>query len=156
MRLTLFIAIQMMTIPAAFAETVIALEDAPKKVVETAETTAPGARFVRVTVEVEKGRRIYEFEGEGPNGEHIEIDVYEDGTLEEIEMEIGADELPPAVVEALARTEPGFSITYVETSVRRDGVFIYEIEGTSKNGLMLSFDIREDGVIVNRESAVSS
>lgn len=150
------LALHILTIPAALAETEIALEDAPPKVIETAIATAPGVDLFRVTVEEEDGRRIFEFEARGATGEHIEIDVFEDGSLDEIEMEIPEEELPKAVRDALARVEPGFAVDYVETSIRQDGVFVYEIEGRTNGGKKLAIEIREDGSILRREGAAQS
>ncbi len=155
--LTRFIlGLHILTIPAAYAETEIALEEAPPEVVETAIATAPGVDFFRVTIEQEGGRRIFEFEARGPSGEHIEIDVYDDGELEEIEIEVSEAELPPAVRAALAQSEPGFTIEYVESSIRKDGIFVYEIEGQSANGERIAVDIREDGKVLARESSAVS
>lgn len=148
--------LQILTIPAALAATEIALEEAPPEVLQTAIATAPGVDFLRVTIEAEDGRRVYEFEGRGPSGEHIEIDVYENGDLKEIEMEIAASDLPGAVRASLEEAAPGLEIAYVETSIRMDGVFVYEIEGRMQDGDRLAIDIREDGRILRRESAATS
>lgn len=156
MLIRVLLALHILTIPAAVAATEIALEDAPPEALETAIATAPGVDFLRVTVEEEGGRRVFEFEGRGPSGEHIEIDVFEDGELDEIEMEVDVGDLPAAVRKALDAEAPRLAIDYVETSIRKDGVFVYEIEGRLASGERVAFDIREDGEIINRESASSS
>lgn len=145
-----------LSLPARAAAEEIALEDAPAVAREAAERIAPGLDFFRVNREVEAGVVVYEFEAAGPRGEHMEIDIAEDGALDEIEMQIDAADLPAAVRSALAARLPCFDIAYVETSVRRNGVFTYEIEGRTGAGDIVSVDIREDGEIVGIEAAAMS
>ncbi|MGE0409624.1 MAG: PepSY domain-containing protein [Amphiplicatus sp.] len=154
------IILTLLTVSTAIANAAvtkeIALEDVPPEIMDEAEATAPGLEFYRVTVEEENGKLVYEFEAKGPNGKHMEIDISEDGSLEEIEMETAEAELPTTVRTALDRRYPGFVIDYVETSVRGDGRFIYEIEGRNARGERLALDIEETGEILNEEdSAVS-
>ncbi len=156
MLIRFIIGLQTLTMSAALAAKDIALEETPPEVLETAISTAPGIDFTRVTVEEENGRRIFEFEGRGSSGEHMEIDVFEDGTLEEIEIEIGESAIPAPVRAALDRAEPGLVIAYVETSIRTDGIFVYEIEGKTAGGDAVSIDIREDGAVLSRERAAVS
>jgi uncharacterized protein YuzE len=134
----------------------IALEETPAVVREAAARVAPGLKFYRVNREVEAGRVVYEFEAVGPRGEHMEIDIAEDGALDEIEMQIEADALPREVRSALDARLPGFEIAYVETPVRSNGVFTYEIEGQTAAGDFVSVDIREDGAVVSIEDAAMS
>jgi len=144
------------SILAAAAAEEVPLDDVPALVRETAERIAPGLDFYRVNREEEDGRIIYEFEAVGPRGEHMEIDVAEDGALEEIEMQIDSRDIPPAVRAGLVARFPGFVIAYVETSVRPNGVFTYEIEGQTAAGDIISVDIGEDGAILAVESAAMS
>jgi hypothetical protein len=147
---------QIIMISAANAEKEIRLEEIPAKVRERAVETAPGVDFDRITIETEDGVRVFEFEATGPDGEHIEIDVREDGVLEEIELEKTPAELPAAVVDALNAAHPGADISYVEASIRADGVFIYEIEGRTPSGDRFAIDIREDGRVLSEEDVSTS
>jgi uncharacterized membrane protein YkoI len=129
--------------------------DVPEDVVAVAEETAPGVDFYDVSIERENGVDIYEFEADDHNGRHIEIDVSEHGSLEEIEMEIGFDEVPAAVRESLDRSAPGFDPDYVEFSVRDDSDYVYEFEGDYA-GEEINIEITEDGeVLVYSSDALS-
>lgn len=129
-------------------ETEIAMEDVPDIVLETAMITAPGVDFDRVSIEIENGVAIYEFEAKDHNGCHIEIDVTEDGQLEEIEMEIAMADVPPAVAATLEREAPGFRAAYIELSVRDGGgVYVYEFEG-DVDGAAVDIEIAENGELL--------
>jgi len=80
------------------------------------------------------------------NGMMLEIDVMEDGSIEEIEEQIAADMLPPAVATALAANFEGFEPTFIEKSTRADAV-VYEFEGML-DGAEIDAEISEDGMTV--------
>ncbi|MEM9494766.1 MAG: hypothetical protein AAGA09_02090 [Pseudomonadota bacterium] len=129
------------------AETMVTIDDVPEPVLETAIATAPGAVFDRISIEIENGVTVYEFESKDAAGRHIEIDVLEDGTLDEIELETTLNETPLAVREAMKKTAPGFEPTYIEASVRADGSYIYELEGVYQ-GSEVDMEITEDGRVL--------
>jgi len=135
-------------------ETLIAVEDAPANVVETALATAPGATFDAVSVENEDGDVVYEFRGTDYAGRRIEVDVLEDGALQEVEMQIAMSDVPDIVVVALEETAPDFTPLYVELSVRKAGeLVVYEFQGGADNPAIY-IEITEDGeVIVQGEDA---
>ncbi len=128
-------------------ETEISFDDVPEIVMEAALATAPGVTFERVSIEVENGVPIYEFEATDHAGNHIEIDVFEDGSIEEIEMEIDIDDVPAVVIAALEETAPGFTATYVEFSVRDGNVYVYEFEGDYQ-GRAVDIEIAENGDVL--------
>ena len=148
-RALLFVSAFAFSAPAfAQDETEIAMEDVPENVLDVALNTAPGVEFERVSIEVENGVVIYEFEAKDHKGCHIEIDVTEDGQLEEIEMEIAMDEVPQAVAATLERTAPGFRAEYIELSVRDGGAaFVYEFEGNI-DGAPVDIEIAENGALI--------
>ncbi|MFZ5616141.1 MAG: PepSY domain-containing protein [Pseudomonadota bacterium] len=150
-RLAIF-SLSMIT-SAAFAETEVAQEEIPSAAFDTATRTAPGVEFDRVEIDDENGAPVYEFQATGPAGRRIEIDVRADGSLEEIEMEGSEAELQTAVRQSILKAYPGFAFDYVETSVRADGLFVYEIEGRTADGRAISLDV---GDIVNIEGTASS
>ena len=117
----------MMTASPAIAGKEVAMEEVPTAARETAIRTAPGLDVERIEVEEESGRLVYEFEGRGPDAERIEVDVYADGELEEVEMETAEASLPADVLAAIEKKFDAFRITYAETSVRSNGRFVYEI-----------------------------
>lgn len=154
--LTITAALVFTTPLIAQDETAISLDDVPENVLDTALSTAPGVTFDRVSIEVENGVSIYEFEAQDHNGKHIEIDVTEDGDLEEIEMEIDASELPASVLETLNDVAPGFRPDYIELSVRDGGAaFVYEFEG-ELDGASMDIEIAENGELLLLSDDLSS
>ena len=132
------------------AET-LSITDVPEHVYETAIQTAPGVSFDRVTAERENGVLIYEFEARSFDGKHIEVDVREDGSLEEVEMEMSESELPELVRAAIEDAHPGFEIAYIEASIRGDWTTVYEVEGSTAKGEELALDLSESGEILQTE-----
>ncbi len=149
-------SIALASISLASANTSISLEDVPENVLDTAIRTAPGVTFDRVSIEEENGVAIYEFEATDHAGRHIEIDVTEDGELEEIEMEQDVEDLPTAVAATLDETVPGFEPDYVEFSVRQTApVYVYEFDG-SYEGRPVEIEIAEDGELLVFTHGLSS
>lgn len=146
--LTAFAAAAFAFTSTAFAQTEISLEDVPSQIIETAETTVPGVTFHRVSSETEGGVLIYEFEAYNSAGKHIEVDITENGDLQELEMEIDFAQVPANIKTALEETAPGFEPTYVEYSVRDGGRdYVYEFEG-DHNGRALEIEIAESGRVL--------
>lgn len=144
------------SVTLASANTTIALEDVPDNVMETAINTAPGVTFERVSIESENGVSIYEFEATDHAGRHIEIDITEDGELEEIEMEHDFDDIPAAVAATLEETVLGFEPDYVEFSVRQNApIYVYEFDG-SYEGRPVDIEIAEDGELLLFTHGLSS
>lgn len=145
-RILCVLSILSFCVPAsAFANTEVAFEDVPENVLDAAIDAAPGVTFDRVSIEVENGVSIYEFEAKDHNGFHIEIDVTEDGELEEIEMQIPMSDVPQAVADRLEKEAPGFRADYIELSVRDGGAaFVYEFSGKSR-GKPVNVEIAENG-----------
>lgn len=131
------------------------MADVPEAVLETALATAPGVDFHSVSIERANGLDIYEFEAEDYRGRHIEVDVRADGSLEEIEMEIGEAEVPSTVMNALSNELPGFAIGYIEVSIRANGIHVYEFEGRDRSGRRMDIEIGEDGRILATEAFYS-
>lgn len=146
----------MMTASPALAGNEVAMEEVPPNIRESATGIAPDLKIDRVEIEEEDGALVYEFQGKGPKGYRIEIDIAPDGALEEIEMEMPASALPPAVCERIEKQFPNLKISYAETSVRPDGAFVYEVEGITEEGDALALDIAEDGELLGVEGAASS
>ncbi|MEO1015440.1 MAG: hypothetical protein AAFX08_09675 [Pseudomonadota bacterium] len=140
---------------SAFADD-LAPNAAPAEILAVAEDTAPGVDFRSVSVEIENGRKVYEFRGVGFNDRWVEVDIVENGRLEEIEMEGTADDLPAAVRRSVASAAPEQEIFRVETSVRGDGVFIYEVEMRAADGSLAAFELNEAGRILKAEDGALS
>jgi hypothetical protein len=99
---------------------------------------------------------IWEVQGRTSAGRLIEVDVRPDGTIEEIELEIGEAQLPPEVRGALERFAPGFTPApgrpRMEKSIRPSANGLpeiwYEFSGTT-----FDVEIRSDGRAVFIEPA---
>ena len=140
----------------ATANTEIPLDSVPENIMDTAIRTAPGVTFDRVSIEEENGVSIYEFEAKDHNGRHIEVDVTEDGDLEEIEMEIPFSDVPADVVATLEATASGFIPVYIEFSVRQTApIYVYEFDGDLE-GRQVSIEIAESGDLLVFSDDLSS
>lgn len=121
------------------------LDDAPSSVRNAALRAVPGVTLLGVSTEVENGQTIYEFKAKDRFGKPLEIDIEEDGDLQEVEWQIELDDLPPTVRAALEKVAPNFR-GVMERSERPRGVVVYEFEGVS-NANIVDIEISEDGVV---------
>lgn len=128
------------TVVAAQEETTVKMEDVPTVVMDAALANANGVTFD--TVSMDDG--VFEFAGKAASGMGLEVDVMEDGTIEEIEEQIDASALPAEVAATLASSLAGFTPSYVEKSTRPEGVVVYEFEGTV-DGKEIDAEINADG-----------
>lgn len=132
-------------------ETTMTMEEVPAAVMDAANAAnTMGVTFE--TVAMDEG--VYEFSGTMEGGMGYEVDVMEDGTVEEIEEQIDAAELPEAVTAALETNLAGFTPDYVERSTRADGAIVYEFEGIHE-GQTIDAEISEDGsnFMMNEDAA---
>lgn len=148
-------AIAMSATTQLFAEE-ISLDRVPQKLRDIAANYVPGAAFSSANIEIENGRRIYEIAGVNSNGRRVEVDLFEDGSLDEIEMEETEADLPAAVKSALVKVQPDGKIVKVETSVHADSRFFYEVEVRTPSGAVIAYELSEDGRIVSVEDAATS
>ena len=122
-------------------ETTVTMEEVPAAVMDAATAAnAMGVTFDAVAMD----EGVYEFSGTMDGGMGYEVDVMEDGTIEEVEEQIDASALPEAVTAALETNLAGFTPDYVERSIRADGAIVYEFEGTHE-GQTIDAEINEDG-----------
>jgi uncharacterized membrane protein YkoI len=129
---------------AAFAQSDVKVElsAVPQKVMDTAKKQVSGFTATSANTETEAGKKIYEIQGTA-GGKTLEIDVAEDGTLDEVETEIQMSELPDAVTKAIMAKLPKFQATKVEESRRTSGTY-YEVEGAD-GGKNWDVEIKADG-----------
>ncbi len=145
---------------AAAGSRQLALADVPAIVRHAAEVALAGYgssyTVMNVSLDLDEVEAIYEIRTRGANGRTVEVDVDATGKIEELEIEIRADELPVNVMEALARQVPAFEVskespTY-EKSLRpsRNGLLEvwYEFSGTN-----FDVEIRSDAKVIVIEPA---
>ncbi|MEM9704897.1 MAG: hypothetical protein AAF850_02335 [Pseudomonadota bacterium] len=123
----------------------ISFRDVPEAVKAAAVAAANGAKLASVARELEDGQNIYEFIAERGDGSFFEIDITEDGSLQEVERDIRWAETPESVREALDLFAPGFKPRRIEFSRHPDGHHVYEFEGFHE-GVRVEVDISADGV----------
>lgn len=132
-------------------ETTMTMEEVPAAVMDAANAAnTMGVTFDAVAMD----EGVYEFSGTMESGMGYEVDVMEDGTVEELEEQIDAADLPEAVTAALETNLAGFTPDYVERSTRTDGAIVYEFEGTHE-GQAIDAEINEDGsnFMMNEDAA---
>ena len=122
-------------------ESAMTMEEVPAAVMEAATAAnTMGTEFE--TVAMDDG--VYEFAGTQSSGMGYEIDVMEDGSIEEIETEIDMAALPAEVTATMEAEMAGLEPTYVEMSERPEGVVVYEFEGMM-DGANVDAEIAADG-----------
>jgi len=89
----------------------------PAVVKAAAEKAAPKAKLTKAMMEIEHGQKVYELQGT-MDGKKIEVDVMEDGRVDEIETEIMMDAVPAEVSAALKKRVPDFKPKFIEKSER--------------------------------------
>jgi len=137
-------AMAALAVPAlAQDEQKITMEQVPAAAMEAAKAKANGVEFTAVSMDDEEGTKTYELSGKMQNGMMLEIDVLEDGTVEEVEEEVEMTAVPDAVKAALETNLKGFKPAMAEKSTRADMV-VYEFEG-AHGGKEIDVEIHEDG-----------
>jgi len=95
--------------PRAMAQEEISPDKLPPKVADAVKTRFPGAKFVKITKEMENNEVIYDIEMTVGAKKH-EMDCKEDGTLVDIQNEIEVSKLPAAVTRAIKAKHPSCTI----------------------------------------------
>lgn len=99
----------------------------PQAVKEAFAEKFPGVTPTKWEMEAE-----YEVEFE-VDGKEVEVNIYPDGVISQVEYEIDKSELPDTVKGAIARNYPHCEIEEVERVEKADGTILYEVD--------LSFEI---------------
>lgn len=140
----------------AFAgeENTVNMKDVPPAAKAAAMAAAPGVKFDKVGLDMDDGTASYEFAGK-MDGKAIELDVMEDGTVEEMEHEISMDEVPERVSKTLKKHMGDFEPKFIEKSVRNGFQVYYEFEGEGPEGGELDVEISADGkkIIIQDDTA---
>lgn len=123
----------------------IKLEEVPPIVMQNAKAAVPGVTFTEAQIDTDDTETIYELKGTTKDGKKVEVDVYPDGFIEEIETQIEKSDVPPAVLKLFDAKFPGFKIVKIEKSVRpcRNGLQTvwYEFDGVTSQGEAVDVEI---------------
>ena len=140
---------------AALAEDSMKVEmsDVPQKVLDAAMKEVSGFKATSANTEMEGSKKVYELQGMA-DGKKVEVDVIEDGKLDEVETEIEMGALPEAVTKAVMGKMPNFKPGKIEQSRRPAGTY-YEIEGTDGSNKM-DIEIKADGTEMKAEKLTSA
>lgn len=147
------IAVLFVVSPALAAEEAkVELSAVPKAVMDTAMKEVSGFKATTANSEMEDGKTVYEIQGTA-DGKKVEVDVMEDGTLDEVETETEMGALPGAVTTAVMAKMPNFKASKIEESRRSAGTY-YEIEGMDGSNKM-DIEIMADGSGMKAEKLTS-
>ncbi len=148
--LALFFAIPVF----AGQEKKISLDEVPAALMEKAkEIVAQEQKFKQEEIQItnaqieteDDGKKTYEIQGSFASGRKIEVDLFENGEVEEYEIEFNKQDVPMAVLKGIERKIPGFEPTFIEASHSPSGkVLKYEFEGTV-NGNHMDIEVSADG-----------
>ncbi len=114
----------------------------PAAVQKTVQQESKGATIKGYSREREHGKKVYEAEMV-VNGHSRDIQVAEDGTLNEIEEEVPLGSLPPVVQTALLTKAGDAKITKVEALTKRKKLVSYEaatLKGGKKGEIRINAD----------------
>lgn len=102
---------------SAGEEKPVEMSAVPAAVRAAAEKAAAGVEFSKAMMEMEHGQKVYELQGM-KDGKKVEVDVMEDGRVDEIETEIMMDAVPAEVSAVLKKRVPDFKPKFIEKSER--------------------------------------
>jgi hypothetical protein len=124
------------------------LEEVPNWVLHTASVTLPSAEFTAAQLDQDEIGAVFEIKGTD-KGAPAEVDVFPDGSLEEIELVIKTEDVPEAPLQLFNTYFPGFTLTKIEKSIRptRTGLLEvwYEWDGKMKDGVAVDVEINSRG-----------
>jgi len=116
-RLSLLVCLLFGSAAMAGEETVIALEKVPESIQSVAKELLLNAGFKTANIETEDdGTLVYEIQGVLEDGRKVEVDVLENGSVQEFEVEFTKNLVPGAVLKAIEKKLPGFEPIYIEAS----------------------------------------
>ena len=114
----------------------------PAQVEKTIQMQTQGATIKGFATEREGGKKVYEAETIVSNHTR-DLQIAEDGTLNEIEEEVALDSLPANVQHALKVKAGSAKITKVESLTKHDKLVAYEaatLRGTKKGEVQVGPD----------------
>ena len=114
----------------------------PPAVQKKVQEESQGATIKGFSTEREHGKKVYEAEMM-VNGHTKDIQIAQDGSLNEIEEEVAFDELPTDVQTSLTARAAGAKITKVESLTKHDKLVAYEaatLRGAKKGEIQVGPD----------------
>ena len=128
---------------ASAQEKKIARNELPPAVAATVDHETKGATIKDFTTEREHGRTTYEVETV-VNGRTRDVEIAQDGRVNEIEKEVDTASLPAKVQQALSAKAAGGKITKVESLTKNGRLVAYEA-AMVKSGRLSEFQVGPTG-----------
>ena len=125
-------------------EKIIDLSEVPKAAMTAARAAAGDVELTVGNTETKGDKTVYELRGRMADGMTLEVDVFADGTIEEVEREIDPAEVPKVVMDAVKAKYPGFTARRVEANERGGQLVEYNIEGRRSDGKMFDVEVKAD------------
>ena len=129
---------------------------APRQVMDAVNARLPGAEVTNLEKETEGGNVVYDMELRH-QGRKYEMDVKEDGTIMEIEKEVSASDVPPAVTRTVETKYPGARIKEImevnKVSGKQETPDHYEVVITTSAGKSKEVVVSLDGSGLKEEAA---
>lgn len=127
-------------------EKIIPLNKVPEELLSEAKKLLPNAVFKTANTEKETdGTLVYEIQGTLENGRKVEVDVLENGDIQEFEVVYSLDLVPGAVIKAIEKKLPGFTPSFIEASHSASKKVVgYEFVGEF-GGKKIDIDVSADG-----------
>ncbi len=131
-----------LSIAASAQEKKIERSALPAQVARTVDKETAGAIVKGFATEREHGKKVYEAETI-VHGHTRDIQIAEDGTLNEVEEEVAFDKLPDPVKKGLTTKASGAKITKVESLTKGGKLVAYEaatLRGSKKGEVQVGPD----------------
>lgn len=126
----------------------------PQPIVDALEARFPGAEIRKWSKEKERGAVVYDVEFTQA-GRKLEADIAENGTIDNWEREIAAEDLPAVVRDAALAKRPGARIVEVMEMTKvaggRDDLAGYEIVLAPAGGKKVEIAVAPDGKLIEED-----
>lgn len=130
---------------ASSGKQAVELHAVPAEVLQAARTSRPQLDIQSAEHELRDGRDYYDLEGTMPDGTELELDMTKVNgtwTVVEIQRDIGMEDVPGEVREALAGANPDFRPDRIIESDQDDGIVIYEFIGPGPGGEQAKLEVK--------------
>jgi len=135
---------------SAMAFDKIAVDKLPPAVTKAIKDKFPDGKIEEAEIEVEDGKTTYEVEVDSKGGEFV-VSLKADGTIEEIEKELEAKELPNPVAARLKAEFPNAKLKEIEEATKGDTV-TYELQVVEAGKPTLEVVLDAKGKILEKKA----
>lgn len=137
------------TMGGARADDEIALDKVPKAVLSAAKAKFPTAKIIKAAKEEEDGKTVYELEMKDGD-RSVDVVFLPNGTVVQVEKEIGVKDLPKAVSAAVESKYPKATVKKAEEVTEGEKV-TYEVHLTTSDKKSVALTLDSGGQILETE-----